>query len=172
MLYPFLGRDWKLWPRGVWGLLKFSERLCLQIIPNGVFRKVILKTDSRPVGTANCGWLSFGADRDFYSSQAYLQLKVCQSPVVPDTSLPYQSEKRSSKSGTNNTYVENSTVVLTSTGTPEGLPLDNSSTIRLDISATGTRIYDATESIRISGNPMYHEDYFALFRHHAHIMEG
>ena len=64
------------------------------------------------------------------------QSRVCQSAVVPDTSLPHQSEKRSGKDSANNTSVENSTVVSTNIAAPGGLPLKDSSTTRSDINAT------------------------------------
>ena len=74
------------------------------------------------------------------------QSRVCQSPVVPDTLLPHQSQERSSEDSVNNTFVEYPTMVPTSTGTPGGLSSENSSTIRSDINATGARISDATRS--------------------------
>jgi len=70
---------------------------------------------------------------------------VRQSPMVPDTLLSHESEEASSKdSSTDNTPVENPTMVSTSTGTSGGLPLENSLTTGSSINATGTRISNAT----------------------------
>ena len=86
-----------------------------------------------------------GGDGCFHAEMVD-QSRVYQSPVVPDTSLPHQSQERSSEDSVNNTFVENTTMVPTSAGTPGGLSSENSSTIRSDINATGARISDATGS--------------------------
>jgi len=44
MLHPFcLGKSSDIWLRSDWKLPKSSKRSCLQIAPNGVFRKAILR---------------------------------------------------------------------------------------------------------------------------------
>jgi len=74
--------------------------------------------------------------------------------MVPDTLLSHISEEASSKDSTNNTFVENPTMVSTSTGASGGLPIgasgglpsENFSATGSSINATGAKISDATGS--------------------------
>ena len=84
--------------------------------------------------------------------------------MVPDILLPHQSEERSSESSTNNTSVENPTMVPTSTGTPGGLSLEDFPTIRLDINDSGAAISDVTGSTPVDrlaylSYPTHHEEF-------------
>ena len=76
-------------------------------------------------------------------------LRVRQSPVVSNTSLSHQGEETSSEKCTNNTSLENPIVVPTSTGTPGGLPSEDSSPIRPSTDANGAGISDTTYSAPI-----------------------
>jgi len=68
----------------------------------------------------------------------------------PDTSLPYESEKSSSENVSNYTSLENTTMVPISTGTPGGLPSEDSTTTRPGINATGVGVSDAAGSPTIN----------------------
>ena len=66
---------------------------------------------------------------------------ICQPPMVPDSSLPCQSEETNSKDSTNNTLVENPIVSIRPSG---GLSSKDTSATGPGINATGARISDAT----------------------------
>ena len=67
-------------------------------------------------------------------------------PVVSNTSLSDKGEKTVSLNSTSNTSVEKATTISSSTRTPGGLSLEDSSTTRPGVNATGARIPDATGS--------------------------
>ena len=71
---------------------------------------------------------------------------VCQSSMMPNTSLPVQGEKGSSENHTYNTSVENPIMVSISTGTPGGLPSEDSSPTRPSSDANGAGVPNATRS--------------------------
>ena len=89
-------------------------------------------------------------------------LGICQSSMVPDTSLPDQGEKTGSEDSANNAIVENPVMVSTSFGTFGGLPPQDSSASRSDINDIGTGVSYATRNTQlvawpISGNPSRHK---------------
>jgi len=94
---------------------------------------MLLQLEARPRGEGN---------RCFYAKLGSLS-GFCQPSVVSDTSLPDQAEETSSTDGTNNTIVENSTMVPTSSGTPRGFSSINTSSTRPGSNATGARVPDA-----------------------------
>ena len=86
-------------------------------------------------------------------------LGVCQLTVVPDTSLPCQSEKTSSKDSTSNTLLENPIMVPTNSGTPGGLPSEDSSATRPGINAIRPEISNATRSPSVGRLACLRESY-------------